>query len=296
MSTQPHGDAHREIQEYLGVYALDALDRETATMVALHLEECIKCSIEVAQHHAVAGLLANSGGTAPARLWSAIAGQLDGSALPPWERLAQRLESGDRPARPFNGEMHELADATDDAPDPEVIGARVVLITSEHRARRVFRWAAGVAAAAAAMVAIVLGVQVDHLKHQVSALRAPTWLTQEEQSALNAPSTKQVHLTALRGSRGSASVGQVTVVLVRSGTSFVQAEGLASLPKAETYQLWGVIGGQTISLGLLGSDPAVVPFSVAGDMPVEAFAITAERSGGVVQSSNQPVVAGEVTT
>jgi hypothetical protein len=31
-------------------------------------------------------------------------------------------------------------------------------------------------------------------------------------------------------------------------------------------------------------------------MPVEAFAITAERSGGVVQSSNQPVVAGEVTT
>ena len=56
-----------------------------------------------------------------------------------------------------------------------------------------------------------------------------------------------------------------------------------------------MIGGQTISLGLLGSDPAVVPFSVAGDGSVQAFAITAEQAGGVVQSTNQPVVAGQVT-
>lgn len=103
-----------------------------------------------------------------------------------------------------------------------------------------------------------------------------------------------MQLTALRGASGSTSAGRVTVVLTKSGTGFVEAEGLSSLPKTETYQLWGVIGSQTISLGLLGSDPAVVPFSVAGAIPVEAFAITAEHSGGVIQSSNQPVVAGEV--
>ncbi len=55
-----------------------------------------------------------------------------------------------------------------------------------------------------------------------------------------------------------------------------------------------MIDGRTISLGLLGPDPAVVPFSVAGDGSVQAFAITAEQAGGVVQSTNQPVVAGQV--
>jgi hypothetical protein len=70
---------------------------------------------------------------------------------------------------------------------------------------------------------------------------------------------------------------------------------LAALPADRTYQLWGVIGGKTISLGLLGRNPSVVPFSVAGDGSVDAFAITAEHAGGVIQSANQPVVAGEVS-
>jgi hypothetical protein len=110
------------------------------------------------------------------------------------------------------------------------------------------------------------------------------------------PDTHLDRETVRLSSRGSTSVGRVTVVLTKSGTGFVEAQGLSSLPKTETYQLWGVIGSQTISLGLLGSDPTVVPFSVAGNMSVEGLAITAEPSGGVVQSSNQPVVAGEVTT
>jgi hypothetical protein len=85
------------------------------------------------------------------------------------------------------------------------------------------------------------------------------------------------------------------VVLTDAGTGFVEADRLGALPVDKTYQLWGVIGGKTISLGLLGPDPSVVPFSVAGDGSVQAFAITAEHTGGVVQSTNQPVVSGEVT-
>jgi Anti-sigma-K factor rskA len=296
VSTQPWNCTHREIQEFLGVYALDAVDRKTATMVELHLEGCIKCSIEVAQHHAVAGLLANSGGASPARLWDAIANQLDGSAVPLWEVLAQRLGSGDGQAEQVEGSEHEQADATDKSHDLELVGATVVPIPAERRPRRMLGRAMSVVAAAAAVVAIAFGVQENHLNHQLSARQTPSLLTQAEQTALNTRSTKEVQLTALRGSHGSSSVGRVTVVLTKSGTGFVEAEGLSSLPNTETYQLWGVIGSQTISLGLLGSDPAIVPFSVAGDMPVEAFAITAEHSGGVVQSSNQPVVAGEVTT
>ena len=270
---------HEEIQELLGVYALDAVDPETAAMVERHLGECVKCSIEVAQHHEAAGLLANSGGASPATLWDGIAGQLDGSVPPSWESLASRLEpGGGRPDR-------EVLTA-----DPD---QRVAPVVSLDARRRGARWTTRVAtavAAVAAVVALILGAQVGHLHHQVSALQSHPLLSGAEQSALADPSTRQIKLT------GTSDPGGVTVVLTKAGTGFVEVDQLSTLPKDMTYQLWGVIKGQTISLGLLGSDPSVVPFSVAGDGSVAAFAITAEHAGGVVQSTNTPVVAGEVTT
>ncbi len=93
MSDGP-GASHQEIQELLGAYALDAVDPETAALVERHLETCVRCSTEVARHHEVAGLLANSGGESPPELWDGIASQLDGSIPPSWDRLAARLERG----------------------------------------------------------------------------------------------------------------------------------------------------------------------------------------------------------
>jgi hypothetical protein len=146
-------------------------------------------------------------------------------------------------------------------------------------------------AAAAAVVAIVFGVRVNHLDHQVNALTSPAGLKAAERAAIQAPSSREVELTA---PPGTSSPAQVMIVLTASGTGFVQANRLPALPSDRTYQLWGVVGAQTISLGLLGSDPTVVPFSVAGDQPIHAFAITDEQSGGVVQSSRPPVVSGAV--
>ena len=271
---------HRAIQELLGVYALDAVDPETAAMVERHLGECVKCSIEVAQHHEVAGLLANSGGESPAELWDGIANRLDGSTPPAWDRLVSRLE-------PADGRADRLVESGGGDPGTD---ATVVPLSTRRRHRWVERGAVLVAAAAAA-VALVLGVQVDHLHHQVSSLRSGPSLSAAEQAALSLPSTRQVQLT----SAGSSAPGRVTVVLTASGTGFVEVHRLRALPSGKTYQLWGAIGGRTISLGLLGPHPAVVPFSVAGDRSVQAFAITAEHAGGVVQSTNPPVVAGEVT-
>jgi anti-sigma factor RsiW len=294
---------HQEIQELLGVYALDAVDAETAAVVERHLAECVRCSVEVAQHHEVAGLLANSGGESPAELWGGIARQLDGSRPPSWERLARRLEtdpelserapdprevrlSGDGGERPAGG-----------PPDPARAGhspsTGVIPIGSGRRRNQLLMRGAVIVAAAAAVVAVVLGVQVNHLHHQVTALQSPT-LSQAEQAAVDSPSSKKVLLSSPTSS-GTSSV-KVTVVLTTSGTGFVEASQLSSLPGSETYQLWGVIGSQTISLGLLGPHPRVVPFSVAGNGQVAAFAITAEHAGGVVQSAHQPVVSGDVTT
>jgi len=273
VSTSVPGPSHGEIQELLGVYALDAVDAETAAMVERHLEGCPRCSTEVAQHHEVAGLLANSGGAAPAKLWDGIASQLDGSTPPSWASLSARLETGSDRTDLISG------------------GGSEVVPFADRRGRRWAAWTAAAAAVAAAVVAVVLGVQVRHLDHQVNSLQAP--LSAAERSALASPTTRQVELVAAPGSAGAATE-RARVVLTESGTGFVQAQGLSRLPGDQTYQLWGVVGRKAISLGLLGARPDVVAFSVAGATPVSAFAITAEPSGGVVQSTNRPIVAGEV--
>ena len=43
--------SHTEIEELLGAYALDAVDRDTAAVIEQHLEGCVRCAAEVAQHH-----------------------------------------------------------------------------------------------------------------------------------------------------------------------------------------------------------------------------------------------------
>jgi anti-sigma factor RsiW len=288
MSEPMSSSAHADIQELLGAYALDAVDPESAALVERHLAECPRCAIEVAQHHEVAGLLANSGGASPAHLWGRIADRLDGSP-PAWQGLADRLGSGaDRSDRVVG------AGTGPEGPDGTARDDRDGVVSLDAvRARR--RWPARVAAVvavAAAVVAVVFGVQVHRLHTQVDALSAPASLSAAEQSALQQPTTRRISLTAT----GAAPMtGAVTVVLTDTGTGFVEAAHLSTLPRGQTYQLWGVIGGETISLGLLGSEPGVVPFSVAGGATVAAFAITAEHAGGVVHSVHQPVVAGEVT-
>ena len=284
MSGHPPQPDHLEIQELLGAYALDAVDPGTAELIERHLEECVRCSIEVAQHHEVAGLLANSGGTSPADLWDGIARQLDGSTPPAWEGLAGRLETGGDRAERVVGTSTVVPIARAGSP--------------RRRTGRLGVVAAAVAAVAAVVVAVGLGVQVHHLDNQVSALSGRPSLTTAERVALASPTTKKVVLNPRPGGTtgvgGHGGTGAVTVVLTSSGTGFVEAGGLAGLPRYRTYQLWGVIGGKTISLGLLGSDPGVVPFSAAGGA-VTVFAITDESAGGVVTSTNQPVVEGGVT-
>jgi anti-sigma factor RsiW len=281
--------SHEEIQGLLGVYALDAVDPETAAMVERHLEGCVRCTTEVAQHHEVAGLLANSGGSSPAGIWDGIASQLDGSTPPSWSRLSSRLETE-------SGPLTAAEAQTGAAPDrlaSEAGRGADASVTPIGSGRGRGRWAAravGIVAAAAAVVAIVLGVQVHHLHNQVNASRAT--LSGAERSALALSTTRQIDLTSEQSP--GPQPGKVTVVLTRSGSGFVEAQGLASLPKSRTYQLWGVVGQRTISLGLLGPNPSIVSFSAAGSVPVRAFAITDEHAGGVVQSANQPIVAGQV--
>ncbi len=293
--------SHVEIQELLGAYALDAVEPETAVAVEEHLNDCLRCSVEVAQHHEVAGLLANSGGTAPASLWDGIADQLAGTSDQSWDRLAARLETPgeERQLRPAAARPASNPVATSSAADTGVMqderaGAGVIDISSA-RHRRSLPIGIGLVAAAAAVIALVFGVQVHHLNGRVSALQAEPQLSAAERTALAAPSTRKVTLVAT-GPDGVVTT-PATVVLTAAGTGFVvddADDGLPPLPSDRTYQLWGVVGKRTISLGLLGSHPGIVPFSVAGSVPATAFAITEEVAGGVVSSVNPAVAVGSV--
>ena len=280
MTTEPMPMSHVQLQELLGVYALDALDPETAAVVEHHLDECLRCAVEVAQHHEVTGLLANSGGAPPARLWDGIAGRLDGTSGASWDRLSARLEIT---------EIDEGggAGASNDREAPST----VVPIQAARR-----RWTsvgAGLVTAAAALIAWVFGLQAHHLKGQVNALQAAPQMSAAERAALASPSTRKVTLAATGEASGVST--PAIIVLTAAGTGFViddAGDGLPPLPDDRTYQLWGVVGKRAISLGLLGPHPGIVPFSVAGSASVTAFAITDEVAGGVVTSTNQPVAVG----
>jgi anti-sigma factor RsiW len=293
------GMPHEEVADLLGVYALDALDPDEAALVEAHLRDCPRCSAEVARHHEVAGLLANSGAEAPAELWDRIADRLESPGGPAWEKLAARLE---RPPGTHDVLADEEAERTaagrtatgsPEAGSPET--AAVVPLDQSRRRHRLVTRGITLVATAAAVLAILLGVQVAHLNNQVSHLQTAAskpGLSGAVQSALEQPSTKRVQLVPSGATHANGP--SVTVALTSTGAAYLIPQDLAKLPAGKTYQLWGQINGQLISLGLLGSDPSVTAFSVNPKAPVSLFAITAERSGGVLQPTHHPVVQGAV--
>ena len=87
---------HREVQELLGAYALDAVDGDEAEAVEAHLRECPRCREEVAAHRETAAFLASAGSPAPDGLWERIASELD---EPPPELTLGRIVPMQKPTR-----------------------------------------------------------------------------------------------------------------------------------------------------------------------------------------------------
>ncbi len=242
---------HQEIEELLGVYALDAVSAEEADLVETHIRECPRCRAEVAAHREVAASLAHVGSTAPPGVWSRIAGSLE------------------------------------EAP-PQLDMARVVSMRGRSPRRSIpLRAAAAMAAMAAAVIAL-LGVQVSHLNGKTAQLDVALrkqGLDQAAQSALFDESARKVDL------RSDDGVTFAKAILRDNGEAYLVGNNLPKLPGDQTYQLWAVVGDRTVSIGVLGPNPGVSPFKVAGE-GISALAVTAEQAGGVVVSAKAPVVRG----
>jgi anti-sigma factor RsiW len=253
------GLTHDQISELLGAYALHAVDPDEAIAVELHLEECPRCRDEVNGHREVAALLGNTGGAAPDGVWDRIAGSLEES--PPPMRLS-------------------LPDSDD---------ATVVPLASRRRPAA-SRFIVAAVGAAAAVVIAVLGVQVVSLQDRYDDLQAAL----EDDAVLSAANLALVDPAATRTDLAAPDGGlTASAVLLPNGTGYLMVHDLPELGEDRTYQLWGQTESGLISLGILGAAPNdVVPFQASDS--IDLLAITEEAAGGVVQSANPAVVAGEI--
>ena len=180
-----------------------------------------------------------------------------------WERIAGSLESE---------EIEPASDLGD-----------VISIHAARRRKRLVRtigsWAIGTAAAAA--IAIV-AVNVSNDDSSVSTAGS---LEGTAQVAFANASLRHAQL----GVDSDPNL-KVLAVVDAQGVGYLQANGLPKLDGGRTYQLWGKVGEQLISLGLLGPEPGLTVF--AADADLSLLAITEEDSGGVLSSKNPPVVLG----
>ncbi len=286
---------HAEAEQLLGALAVDAVDPDERESLELHLETCPKCRNELRNHVEVVGLLAYAGQSAPEGLW---------------ERIVSGLSEDPSASGPSN--PHSSDSGGSDAGGSDLRsgqrGSQLAALTSVTRAdggvshglarsvssSRRSRWMRLGSLAAAAGIVAILAVEVAHLQGRVNNLSGqlaavgdqPTMAQVDK--ALAVPGAKKVVLDS------SSGRPELDAVILPGGQGYLYSIDLSPLPSTETYQLWGVVGTQTISYGLVGATPpSVVPFRAEGDLV--ALAVTAEVSGGVVQSTHKPLAVGRLS-
>ena len=159
--------------------------------------------------------------------------------------------------------------ATAPAPTPTGELARVLPMAGK---RSRFNALAASAIAVAAALVIVLAVSV--FRTNDSSYSISDAMQQARKSA-------DSRITTLHSPDGTVAVD---AVVDRDGHGYLAATTLPGLPSGRTYQLWGLIDGEPISLGVLGHRPGVETFSVDGNLT--ALIISNEVAGGVATNAN----------
>jgi len=259
---------HEETVELLATYALDAVDVEERQAIEEHLVDCPRCRGELDGFREVATALGNSVEPLPEGLWTSIASRLPerhDEERPPMPRL---VRSGDA--------AHDsAATSRQRANRPMATRGRLATVAS-------------IVVAAAAVVA-VLGVSLVHANNQVTQLQktaneaAPSAVV----SAQETPGHKVVNLVG-------ASHTRLAQFVLAGGRGYLVSSKLPVLTGEQTYQLWGIVDGQPISLGLLGSSPSQSTFTLASSEAASKLGITVEPAGGAVVPSKSMVAQGPV--
>ena len=238
-----------ELDELLGAYALDAVSDEERRAVEQYLLISPRARQEVAEHREVATMLAWSGMAAPDGLW---------------DRIAANLESSGEAPRP-TGQLASVMALDDDR------RARSASRAASRRWRTAGSWVAASAAAAIVAVVAVTVITGDDTDQQPLAA-----------AVSDARADRDSQFAELANADG---VVGAEVVIDQDGHGYLIGEALPTLASDQTYQLWGVIGEQVISLGVLGANPEIEMFSAGGEA-VSQLVVTIEPAGGVVSNGN----------
>ena len=255
---------HEEAQELLGAHALNAVDGEERTALEHHVQECVRCASELDALREVAGAMGNVGEPASPELWQRISTHLyddvDEARVPP----IRALDSPHAALSPF-------------APRRDVASRRA-------------RYGVAVMAVAAAVLVGVLSVNLVRAENHVSQLTNALNLAGHSvvDAALETPGHVNVTLN------DAHSVGVAKFVLV-NGHGYLVSSQMSALSAGQTYQLWGIINGRPISIGLMGASPRTVYFSVEGSKRPTELAVTIEPAGGSVAPTSPIVASGSVS-
>ena len=256
---------HKEAQELLAVYALNAVDGEERIDLERHVDECVRCSSELDALRAVSTAMGNLGEPASPDLWDRISSHLyDGTEVVP-------------PIRTLG-----------------LPGAIISPLGGGRTHRSYGRYGVGILAVAAAALVGILSLNLASADQRISrlnsALTVATGTTNQAliNAALNTPGHMTVNLS------GSHSASLARFVLL-DGQGYMVSSNMATLPPNETYQLWGVINGKPISIGLMGNRPVRVSFTLAGSTRPSEIAMTIEPTGGSVTPTSPVVASGLVT-
>ncbi len=149
-------------------------------------------------------------------------------------------------------------------------------------------WPVALGSVAAAAIA-VLGLTVVHQGQRIDDLEASTTADAVVVGAAHAMTDPNARLTTLTTDDGTT---MADVVVQPDGQGYLLPRTMPTLASDRTYQMWGVIGPEVISLGVLGNEPTVSAFHA--DPDVESILITDEVRGGVPVTQQTPVSQGEL--
>jgi anti-sigma-K factor RskA len=248
-----------ELDELLPLYALDALDGEEREQVERYVTRDDDARAEVESLREAVSFLSTREAPAPPTLWAGIEGALDAPST--------ALE----------------------APPLRLVAADASVEGSPRRGRRVV----ALLAAAAIVLALVLGVQVVRQQHRIDDLADEMHRDPMEQQAMAARASSDAHVIALDAMTGD---GGAEVVMLPDGTGYLMNHELPVLDGDGTYQLWARAGdGDTqrmVSLGVLGRQPGISPFRLAAQPTM--FEVTAEPASGSDAPGTDVVLRGDV--
>jgi anti-sigma-K factor RskA len=196
------------------------------------------------------------------------------------QRTASMLGHTGGPAPAVVWEKLELAIANSAQRVPR---SSPVVPISRARSRRP-RNVGWIAAAAAVVAALVIGGAVVVNDSGGESSSPQVALANAARDASNAPGARHAVLQDADGNQ------LATAVVLPDGTGYLTSTKMPKLTAVQTYQLWGLTKQHTISLGVMGSNPKVVAFTVAGK-PL-GLAITTEPAGGVAVSTQTPAAYG----